>query len=192
MKCSICQRIMELDNKFYKCIECGFVCKNKIYSKNEQYERYLSHNYDDNYVSYMKKITTNIDFNNKNVLDFGCGQSPCLSKLYPDSKFTNYDLFFYPDESYKNSKYDYILLIEVIEHLENPLETIIDLKRYLNDDGKILIHTKMYKKDTDFNNWWYTRDITHISFFCNKTFQALASNLGMKVEYLDEYVVLSY
>ena len=191
MKCNICQNEMYLNNDLNTCLNCGLICKEKIYPPNEQYKRYLSHNYDENYKEYMKRITKDINFDNKIVLDFGCGQNPCLSNIYKTAEFTNYDIFFFPSEEYKYKKYDLILMIEVIEHLEHPYEIINDLSDLLKEGGKIYIHTKLYNAKTDFKTWWYKRDITHITFFSEKTFCVLAHKIGLKCEIKDEFIVLS-
>lgn len=130
----------------------------------------------------MHRLTNFIDFNNKEVLDFGCGQHPILNELYPEAKFTNYDYYFFHKEDYKSLSYDIILLIEVIEHISNIKATIENLLALLKGDGKIYIHTRLYDEATDFKTWWYQRDITHISFFNIKTFEYLASKYNLNLE----------
>ena len=191
MKCNICNELMKEETDYYICPYCSYALKRKIESKETQYKRYLAHKYDENYISYMKNLTREIDFNNKLVLDFVCGQQPCLSKIYLNSKFVNYDLFFYPNEDYKLNKYDLILIIEVIEHLENPYDVLNELTNLLKEDGKIMIHTMLYDEKTDFRNWWYTRDITHISFFKKETFAKACKRLNLKMELINGFIVLS-
>ena len=42
----------------------------------------------------------------------------------------------------------------------------------LNENGRIIIMTK--EKPVDLNNWWYLRDITHVSFIEYRTMLKLA------------------
>lgn len=190
MKCNLCNSCLIDNDTFLICPSCGLIVKKSHPFELEEKERYLAHQYDENYKSYMHRLTNFIDFNNKEVLDFGCGQHPILNELYLEAKFTNYDYYFFPKEDYKNLSYDIILLIEVIEHISNIKATIENLLALLKCDGKIYIHTRLYDEATDFKTWWYQRDITHISFFNIKTFEYLASKYNLNLEQINEFIVL--
>lgn len=190
MKCNLCNSCLIDNDTFLICPSCGLIVKKSHPFELEEKERYLAHQYDENYKSYMHRLTNFIDFNNKEVLDFGCGQHPILNELYPEAKFTNYDYYFSPKEDYKSLSYDIILLIEVIEHISNIKATIENLLALLKGDGKIYIHTRLYDEATDFKTWWYQRDITHISFFNIKTFEYLASKYNLNLEQINEFIVL--
>ena len=190
MKCNLCNSSLIDNDTFLICPSCGLIVKKGHPFELEEKERYLAHQYDENYKSYMHGLTNFIDFNNKEVLDFGCGQHPILNELYPEAKFTNYDYYFFPKEDYKNLSYDIILLIEVIEHISNIKATIENLLALLKCAGKIYIHTRLYDEATDFKTWWYQRDITHISFFNIKTFEYLASKYNLNLEQINEFIVL--
>lgn len=190
MKCNLCNSCLIDNDTFLICPSCGLIVKKSHPFELEEKERYLAHQYDENYKSYMHRLTIFIDFNNKEVLDFGCGQHPILNELYPEAKFTNYDYYFFSKEDYKSLSYDIILLIEVIEHISNIKATIENLLALLKGDGKIYIHTRLYDEATDFKTWWYQRDITHISFFNIKTFEYLASKYNLNLEQINEFIVL--
>lgn len=190
MKCNLCNSCLIDNDTFLICPSCGLIVKKSHPFELEEKERYLAHQYDENYKSYMHRLTNFIDFNNKEVLDFGCGQHPILNELYPEAKFTNYDYYFFSKEDYKSLSYDIILLIEVIEHISNIKATIENLLALLKGDGKIYIHTRLYDEATDFKTWWYQRDITHISFFNIKTFEYLASKYNLNLEQINEFIVL--
>ena len=67
MKCNICNELMKEETDYYICPYCSYALKRKIESKETQYKRYLAHKYDENYISYMKNLTREIDFNNNNM-----------------------------------------------------------------------------------------------------------------------------
>ena len=190
MKCNLCNSCLIDNDTFLICPSCGLIVKKSHPFELEEKERYLAHQYDENYKSYMHRLTNFIDFNNKEVLDFGCGQHPILNELYPEAKFTNYDYYFFSKEDYKSLSYDIILLIEVIEHISNIKATIENLLALLKGDGKIYIHTRLYDEATDFKTWWYQRDITHISYFNNQTLEYLASKYNLNLEQINEFIVL--
>jgi hypothetical protein len=92
-------------------------------------------------------------------------------------------LYFYPEINYKNTKYDSIILEEVIEHLKDPISALKDLILLLNDNGRLIIRTNLITDKINLNNWWYLRDITHISFFEFKTFETICELLTLKIIY---------
>ena len=65
-----------------------------------------------------------------------------------------------------NQKFDCILLMDVIEHIEDPSELIMQAKESLNQNGKILINVPafqhLYSK--------FDRDVGHIRRYNKKTF----------------------
>ncbi len=190
MNCKLCNNLLLEYDKYFLCSNCKLIHKKYIPLKIEEKERYLNHIYDDNYKEYMKKLTSIINFKNKEVLDYGCGRHPILQELYKDCNITNYDYYFYNDKIYLNKKYDLILVIEVIEHISDIKTTIEELLSLLNDGGMIYIHTKLYDDNTDFNKWWYFRDITHISFFSKDTFLYIKNKYKLNIEFLDDYVII--
>ena len=107
---------------------------------------------------YMKKY-----IKNKSVLDFGCGigtfiklsnkitkechgleiNKNLLLKLKNKSKiFSNIDQI--------NSKYDYITMFHVLEHIPNSIEVLKKLKKLLKPKGKLIIEIP-HAKDILFN-----------------------------------------
>ena len=170
------------------CPHCEFLYKNEIHhlDSNSEYNRYLQHNNNDNvgYVKYQEKFYEEImDFIGIDVLDYGCGDNHILANIIKEKgKNVNYyDLYFYPDEKYKKSLYDAIILEEVIEHISNPLETLRMLLPLLKDGGKFIIRTLFTPEDVFTKNWWYLRDSTHISFFNLKTFKYISSLLSLSI-----------
>lgn len=190
MECNLCNSLLIDENRFLKCPNCFLKIKKNFPFEIEEKERYLAHQYDDNYKEYMIKLLNWINFDDKDVLDYGCGQHPILKEAFPLGNFVNYDYYFYPSKGYLNIKYDIILLVEVIEHIKDVKGTLEEIISLLKPDGRIYIHTKMYDDSINFESWWYQRDITHISFFNIKTFEFIANKYNLKLEEINDFIVL--
>ena len=94
------------------------------------------------------------------ILDFGCGYGK-LASVLTEKEYTGIDRdkeiiefakvnnaerwnakFYSLDEfENKNYKFDTVVLSAVIEHLDYPVQTLMELKKYLNDGGRIIITT---------------------------------------------------
>ena len=75
-------------------------------------------------------------------------------------------------------KIDFIYLIEVIEHLENPYNILCNLKKMLSDNGVILISTPPgYYNENETNAY---SEKTHIHFFANRSLNFLLEKVGLK------------
>lgn len=85
-------------------------------------------------------------------------------------------------------KMDFIYLIEVIEHLENPYKILLNLKGLLNDDGVFLISTPPgYNNEKETNVY---SEKTHIQFFTNRSLNFLLEKVGLekiKFKYYPEF-----
>jgi putative flippase GtrA/ubiquinone/menaquinone biosynthesis C-methylase UbiE len=98
--------------------------------------------------------------NNSKLLDIGCGSSPIIThyanavgidtnnqKLefmrskYRGATFANFQLSDFPDNSF-----DYVLCIEVIEHVSNPASFVREISRVMKEGGKAIIATPDYSK----------------------------------------------
>ena len=120
-------------NQIYQfCQICEFVSLDSNFHLSEKAarERYLLHTngpYDQKYTAYLQKYLTEgiLPFLSpkSHILDFGCGPSPVLPSLLITHGHTVevYDLYFFPDTQFESCFYDAIVLLEVIEHLSNPL-----------------------------------------------------------------------
>jgi len=97
--------------------------------------------------------------NNSNILDMGCGTGVLVNKIkldFPNAhvvgmdfskskieqckRFYNLDCF-YTQNIYEeiSEKFDIIICTEVLEHLNNPEQAIMNLLRNLNSFGKLLL-----------------------------------------------------
>ena len=94
-------------------------------------------------------------------------------------------------ENYKGNQYDYIVLLDVIEHLRYPAVLLERLLGLLKDDGKLLITTPNIAHNSVllnlFNNKFeYTSvgilDNTHLKFFTYSSFCDLLHNAGYVIK----------
>jgi SAM-dependent methyltransferase len=176
---------------YFKCLSCDliFVPREMLISTSSEKKRYEAHENEENqnYSAYLDKIvqaTTPHLSPMASGLDFGCGKTFLLSKLFGEAGFEvkSYDLFFHPDQSVFQDQYDFIILSEVIEHLRTPCADLLKLKNLLKPKGKFFIKTKLRPlKASEFSNWFYKRDSTHVQFFNETSFAEIARILGVNL-----------
>lgn len=180
------------------------------------YPKYSSKIFGLNYVvkgrlAFLNNLKIN---NNSKILDVGSGNSSItyyIKKKYqckiegiePSKKAVNFakknglNVFNGTLEDYNNSseKFDYILLIHLIEHLKDPKNSMKKLYSLLNKKGKIVIacpnvnsiERKIFKKYWD--GWDMPR---HIHHFNPKALNFLLTEVGFKnIEvYYEQYSLL--
>jgi hypothetical protein len=202
--CKICFQDTRLihatkpDIQYYCCNSCDFIFidDNHLLSAEEETARYRQHDNtleNEGYVSmlnyFIKKSVLPYRDSVKNILDYGCGESPVLALLLKEEGFEVdiYDKFFHPEEIYRDKTYDLITATEVIEHLNNPLNTFDLFRSLLNNEGFTSIMTSFHpQNDQQFIDWWYRRDRTHISFYSRDTFDYVAKKCRMNMLYFDD------
>ncbi len=198
-KCKLCNCNTTIinDNKtnkdYYRCLECDYIFMDEKHYLDTESEKKHYDNHDNNleslgYVKMFEKLIEEFvtadakDINT--ALDFGCGEGEVLPILLERTGIScdRYDLYYFPEKVYENKKYDLICSTEVIEHLDNPLETLKEMLSHLNKDGYLLLMTYFHPSDDEkFLKWFYIKDMTHIGFFSTKTFEFLASELNLKI-----------
>ncbi len=189
-----CKTVMEQLNinkyKLYRCPKCGYLKKDIVISDIDAKARYDKHICDESYKKYMVGIYNTIkeSLNDGISLDYGCGQIHELSNIMNlnNQKCYYYDLYYFNE--FKDIKYDNIILIEVFEHIDDIYNLLLNLKNNLNKNGRIIIMTE--RIPDDINNWWYLRDLTHVSFVSNKTMEMLKDLLNFKLIIKEKYYVL--
>lgn len=110
-------------------------------------------------VNLAKQILSKLQFSN--CLDVGCASGYMISqiaKFYPQAKYAGIDVYdkainyarkTYPHINFKvasadklpfkDNAYDLILFYETIEHVENPKECLLEIKRVLKKDGTLIL-----------------------------------------------------
>lgn len=93
-------------------------------------------------------------------------------------------------EALGESEFDVVLLGDVLEHLVTPNATLLQLKRVLSRDGRLVVSlpnivhwvTRLKILFGKFNyESWGTLDHTHLRFFTNKTARAFIESAGYRV-----------
>ena len=125
-------------------------------------------------------------------LDFGCGPTPALALMFEETghEVAVYDSHYRPDASVLTDDYDFIAASEVVEHLHAPGRVLNDLFAALKPGGILGIMTGLVRDRAAFANWHYIRDLTHVCFFSEPTFQWLADRWGTKARFIGNRVVL--
>ena len=164
--------------------------------KNEQ-ARYLEHNNDPNdagYRNFLGRLSDHlIPLLNpgSHGLDFGSGPGPTLSLIMEEAGFKVdlYDIYFAPNESVWQNRYDFVTATEVIEHLYQPRTEIEKLWELLKPGGILAVMTLPLVSVEKFRNWHYKNDLTHVCFFTPQTFDLLAKQWGAVAEFKTHDVV---
>lgn len=192
MSCPLClsrdEELFSQDKQrsYQLCRSCGlvFVPRTELVSLSAEKDRYESHENSETDDGYRKYLGTIADAIRKEVgpsdhgLDFGSGKTKLLAELLSPNPVESYDVYFHPDDSLLQKKYDFIVMSEVIEHLRDPRETMESLR---NLSRKFFIKTKWYPEKEKFSEWFYKRDITHVQFFNETSFNALGFKSWKKI-----------
>lgn len=176
------------------CNDCGFTKKThlallKAQDEKKQYDFHENSLENEGYKAMLEAFlneTVSPFIGQGDVLEFGAGPGPVLGHLLKEKGFsvTLYDPFYHNDLDVFTKRYDLITSTEVFEHFHNPLKTIKTLVDLLKKDGLLAIQTS-FKTDSNeaFLNWWYRRDLTHVSFYTYKSFQVIAKRFNLEILY---------
>lgn len=151
-------------------------------------------------VKYLKE-----KISNTSVLDFGCGAGGFLHIIRDrcnkvagvelDRKLNNIinmeGIKCYNNLNEVNEKYDLITLFHVLEHLMDPLDVLISMKKHLNPNGKIIIEVPnsddalltLYQNE-DFKNFSYWS--CHLFLYNSTTLKELLEKAGYKIYYIKQ------
>lgn len=202
MNCTLCHTILNTmaDEFYFICDTCGAYVKDRQFyiSQNQEKARYEDHNNDVADIGYQKftsPITEAILENHSKEelgLDYGCGTGPVISKKLLDKCYQVklFDPYFYPDLDYLNHQYDYIFSCEVFEHFYEPKQELEKLLLLLKPNGKLYIMTHLYNDRTDFKNWYYRKDPTHVFIYTNKTIEFIVNYYNLKIEKLTDRLII--
>ncbi len=129
---------------------------------------------------------------NSHGIDFGCGPGPTLSGMIElhGHSVALYDIFYYPDASVLQSEYDFVMATEVIEHLHHPDRVWQQWLAMLKPGGWLGVMTKQVINKEAFIHWHYKNDLTHVSFFSRDTFNYLAKQYNLAIEFVGNDVIL--
>ena len=163
--------------RYLRCPQCAAVFLDPVcrISSDEEKKRYALHRNDAGnagYLEFLAPLVHEVETRRDTrcaVLDFGSGPTPVLADILRAKGYdvALYDPYFSPDRTVLERTYDLIVCCEVIEHFRDPAEEFALLRRLLKPDGALICMTDFVTDTTDFANWYYKNDATHI-FFCHE------------------------
>ncbi len=174
--------------EYFECSVCRGVFLSPEYHLDAEAERarYEAHNNDVTDAGYQAFVSPVINYVRRSYdtnalgLDFGCGPGPAISHVLRNAgyRLELYDPFFCNEEAVLKIKYDYIVCCEVIEHYRSPAEEFRRLRSYLKPGGQLICMTDLLTDDTDFPNWYYKDDPTHVFFYRDETVEYISLEFG--------------
>lgn len=125
-------------------------------------------------------------------LDFGCGPGPLLASMLSEEGYhvSLYDLYYHPNNDVLKQNYDFITCTEVIEHIAGPQQVFEQLLSMLNVGAPLVLMTKLVLSPERFANWHYKNDLTHISYFSRATFEFVARQFNVAIEFIGPDVIV--
>lgn len=153
----------------------------------------------------FRKILRLMPGESLNALDVGGGsgwQMNVLREIEPRVKFTQvvdfdpaaaelakkngHEYFCGKIEDFRaDKKFDFVLLLNLIEHVENPLEILTKVCNMLSPHGRVLIKTPNYDSlDANlfrYKNWGGFHCPRHWVIFTKESFVGIASRAGLRV-----------
>ena len=199
-----------------ECYNCGLVFLSSFeHIKNNYYEE--SHQHDDpleyrTFIEYENDDNRRFEYcklkiEDKKHLDFGCGEGGFLLKTQKITKFSygfeleeksimkirdkkiKVFLSFKEMENYKKY-YDIITLFHVLEHMEDPISILLELKEYINETGEIMIEVpnsddillNLYNNEGFSNFYWSC----HLYIYNIRFLNLLFKKVGLKINYIQQ------
>ncbi|HAG90733.1 MAG TPA: hypothetical protein DCL41_02615 [Bdellovibrionales bacterium] len=195
--CPLCEKsegqILEVQNPdatYFGCGICDLISMDRslLLTSPEERSRYDLHENsaeDVRYLNFLKPVFDEVCQRKKapaKGLDFGAGPGPALAKMLEEAGFEMalYDPFFWPQKEVLEATYDFVVSTEVIEHLYEPHKEFQRLRELLNPGGVLVVMTSLHSPQTDFQNWHYRRDPTHVSFYSESTMEWIQKHFGFQ------------
>jgi SAM-dependent methyltransferase len=206
-KCPLCQEPAShfyLDARtvqnYFKC-GCGlyFLNPNERLSSDQELERYELHRNDlnsedyQNFVAPLAREISNRVPPGASGLDFGCGPAPIMAHILglAGYRMSAYDPYFNPDYGTLNKRFDFVVASEVAEHFYSPAVEFRNLKAMIKPGGVLGLMTLLVTQETDFSDWYYRRDPTHVVFYSEDSLQWIKRRFGFqRLEILDQRTVV--
>ena len=216
MNCPLCQSSVYTtfahkqvkSRTFFHCDVCDliFADPNQALSREEEKSRYEKHHNNSGAAGYKQfllqfvdpllKVLNKTDFlqnQSLRVLDFGCGPARALSEiltLHLKIQVAVYDPFFADQPELLRQEWDLVVSTEVCEHFRKPADEFTHLKSLLAPKGILALMTQFHQGTEHFTDWWYARDLTHLVFYSEKSWQWIAAKYGFEILYVKTPVVI--
>lgn len=179
--------------EFFLCSVCDLVHVPARYHLDHDAEkaRYLLHNNDPADPEYRKFLGRLWNVMRPELssgaqgLDFGSGPGPALMHMATEDGFNilPYDPYFASDQSVLESRFDFITCTETAEHFSSPRSEFKQLHSLLKAGGILGVMTSMSADWSQFPNWHYNRDPTHIAYYSRRTLEWVSDSFHMEVDF---------
>ena len=183
--------------------QCGacrlvFVPENQFVSSSEEkaiYDLHQNFSNDWRYRDFLNRLLIPLQQRlqpGQRGLDFGSGPGPTLSVMFEEAGYTMriYDCFYATDHSVFEQQYDFITSTETIEHLHDSGKELDRLWALLKPSGHLGVITTLLVDHDTFAQWHYKNDPTHVCFFSQHTFSALATHWQAQIDFLTDDLVI--
>jgi 2-polyprenyl-3-methyl-5-hydroxy-6-metoxy-1,4-benzoquinol methylase len=178
----------------YYCDDCGLTYHNPRFLPEDMRRYYTSGAYREHSeleVSGEKEranrllnlIESNSDTKATRFLDFGCSRGYLAKGMQErfGSEIVSHDIFVSPEHVVDivtdindiSGKFDLIACIHVLEHLYNPIETLLWMMEHLEEGGKILLEIPTLRKIL----------IAHPMLYEKKTIEYIMVRIGATCQY---------
>ena len=202
MQCPLClHSSMVYLPRVYRCEVCRLIFKDPAdhLTASEESARYRHHrnHADEGYKNFLNRLLLPLRpflSASFSALDFGCGPGPVLSEMLREigAKVSLYDPQFYPDETTLHHNFDVVTCTEVVEHFRDPNKSWEILVSKVRVGGILAVMTQLVAESTDYPNWWYKNDPTHMVFYGEDTMKFLATKYHLEILYNDHHSVLIF
>lgn len=198
MKCLVCEqpacrRFACVDTRWYwRCDACEatFLDPASHPSREQELAEYLlhqNHPADAGYRHYLQPLIQPLLQHLSPAsrgLDYGCGPGSALAAVLREAghDVVLYDPFFHCDRTPLDDRYDFVVCAEVVEHFHRPHEEFSKLDKLLRPGGVLGLMTRFLTDQTDFAQWHYRRDPTHVVFYREPTLRQMAQRFGWRCE----------
>ncbi|WP_440054409.1 class I SAM-dependent methyltransferase [Pseudoalteromonas sp. T1lg65] len=205
-QCGLCQSThvisyyQDKKRSYWQCQQCSlvFVDPRERLSPEQEKAIYDSHENDLEDAGYRRFLSRVLEpllarlKKPSRGLDFGCGPGPLLAKMLAEAKHevALFDLFYANHPEVLESRYDFIVCTEVIEHVAEPGKVLAKLLSILELGAPLALMTKLVINKERFASWHYKNDLTHISFFSRSTFEYVARHFDCELEFIGTDVII--
>jgi 2-polyprenyl-3-methyl-5-hydroxy-6-metoxy-1,4-benzoquinol methylase len=163
-------------------------------AEKSRYDLHQNNPNDSNYLAFLRQVTkplAELLEDRARGLDFGCGSGPAIATIFSESDITvtNYDPYYFNDESVFETKYDFVTATEVFEHISQPKAALDKVSNCLKKNAYLALMTSLHT-NIDFENWYYKNDPTHIVFYSEKTMHWIAKSFAFEIVLLKSPVII--
>lgn len=171
---------------YYLCRTCALIFMDRAFlpAPETEKERYQTHENGPQYAGYVafldQAIAPTLPYLETGMrgLDYGCGPGPTIQPILKNEGIhcENYDPFFYPEKP--KGCFDFVFATEVAEHFFFPGQDLNRIRGLLKPDGIFTIMTEAWDDLTNFSDWYYAKDFTHVSFYHADTIASICEIFG--------------